>query len=44
MLSELLASLDENNRRLPDKRRLFKAGLGVLVPALAGCLAVALTG
>ncbi len=44
MLSELLAAIDENNRRLPEKRRLFKAGFAVLVPALVGCLAAGVTG
>ncbi len=44
MLSELLAAVDANDRHLPNKNRLFKSGFGVLVAALLGCLAVALTG
>jgi hypothetical protein len=44
MLSELLATIDENDRHQPAKNRLFKAGFAVLVVALLGCLAVALTG
>jgi len=44
MLSELLAAIDGNDRRLPDKRRLFKAGFAVLIPALVGCLAAGVTG
>ena len=44
MLSELLAAVDVNDRHLPGKNRLFKAGFGVLVVALLGCLGVALTG
>ena len=44
MLSELLAAVDVNDGHLPGKNRLFKAGFGVLVVALLGCLGVALTG
>jgi hypothetical protein len=43
MLLELLAAIDQNDRELPHKRRLFKAGL-VLVLALLGALTVALVG
>ena len=44
MLSELLAAVDGNDRHLPRKNRLFKAGFGVLVASLLGCLGVALAG
>jgi hypothetical protein len=44
MLSELLATIEENDRHQPAKNRLFKVGFAVLVAALLGCLAVALTG
>jgi hypothetical protein len=44
MLSELLATIEENDRHQPGKNRLFKAGFAVLVVALLGCLGVALTG
>ena len=44
MLSELLAAVDANDRHLPAKNRLFKAGFGVLVVSLLGSLGVALTG
>jgi hypothetical protein len=41
-LAELLAAIDENEKRLPEKKRLFKAGFRLLVVALLGALAVAL--
>ncbi len=44
MLSELLAAVDANDRHLPGKNTLFKAGFGVLLGSLLGCLGVALTG
>jgi len=44
MLSELLAAVDVNDRHLPGKNRLFKAGFGVLVGSLVASLGVALTG
>jgi hypothetical protein len=42
MLSELLAAIEENDRRLPGKARLFKAGFALLIVALLGSLAVSL--
>lgn len=44
MLSELLAAVDGNDKQLPTKTQLFKAGFAALVLALLGSLAVALTG
>jgi hypothetical protein len=44
MLAELLAAIDRNNRRVPDKNRLFKAGFALVIPALVGCLAVGIAG
>ncbi len=44
MLSELLAAVEANDRHLPGKNRLFKAGFGVLVGSLLVALGVALTG
>jgi hypothetical protein len=44
MLSELLAAIDQNDKQLPGKRRLFKTGFSVLVVALLGSLIVALVG
>ncbi len=44
MLAELLAAIDRNNRRVPDKNRLFKAGFALLIPALVGCLAAGVAG
>ena len=44
MLAELLAAIDRNNRRVPDKNRLFKAGFALLIPALLGCLAAGVAG
>ena len=44
MLAELLAALDRNNRRIPDKNRLFKAGFALLIPALVGCLVAGVSG
>jgi hypothetical protein len=35
MLSELLATIDENDRHQPAKKRLFKARFAVLVVALS---------
>jgi hypothetical protein len=42
MLSELLAAIDQNDKELPGKRRLFKVGFALLVVALLGSLTVAL--
>jgi hypothetical protein len=42
MLSELLAAVDANDKQVPAKRRLFKAGFTLLVIGLLGALAVAL--
>ena len=42
MLSELLEAVDENDRQLPGKSRLFKIGFALLVVALLGSLTVAL--
>jgi hypothetical protein len=44
MLSELLAAIDQNDRELAGKRRLFKAGFAILVVAFVGSLAAALVG
>jgi hypothetical protein len=44
MLTELLVAVDANDRQLPSKRRLFKAGFGVLVVALLTALPIALRG
>jgi hypothetical protein len=44
MLAELLAAIDRNNRHVPNKSRLFKAGFALLIPALVGCLAAGVTG
>ena len=41
MLSELLKAVDENDRQLPGKNRLFKFGFTLLVVALMGSLTVA---
>jgi len=42
MLAELLAAIDANEKRLPEKKRLFKTGFRLLVVAILGSLAVAL--
>jgi hypothetical protein len=42
MLSELLKAVDENDRQLPGKNRLFKLAFALLVLALLGSLTVAL--
>ena len=42
MLAELLAAIDANEARLPEKKRLFKAGFRLLVVAILGALAVAI--
>jgi hypothetical protein len=44
MLAELLAAVDGNDKQLPAKTRLFKAGFTVLLIALLGSLAVGLSG
>jgi hypothetical protein len=43
MLSELIAAADGNDRQLPAKTLLFKAGFAALLLCLLGSLAVALT-
>ncbi len=42
MLSELLEAVDGNDKQLPGKTRLFKAGFALIVMALLGSLAVGL--
>jgi hypothetical protein len=41
MLAELLAAIEENDARTPDKGRLFKVGFALVVIGLLGALAVA---
>jgi hypothetical protein len=43
MLTELLVAIDGNDVRLPAKAKLFKSGFALLVIALLGSLAVALS-
>lgn len=42
MLGELLAAIEENERRMPFKGRVFKLGFEVLALALAATFVVAL--